>query len=82
MVSPSLNAPSFFVKQPVALIPQIEINHLPVQKADTGIALIHLSGIFWVLRDLFFWFLLCMCVHICTNRGLAGYCCSEQDHWF
>lgn len=54
MVSSSLNILSFFVKQPVALIPQIEINNLAVQKADTRIALIHFIGIFWFLHDTFF----------------------------
>lgn len=85
LLSSSLNVLSFFVKQPVALIPQIEINHLAVQKPDTRIALIHLSSIFWFLCDfIFFSFELYMCVcvgiHVHTNAGLAGYCCSEQDH--
>lgn len=79
MVSSFLSVLSFFVKQPVALIPQIEINHLSVQKADTRIALIHLSGIFWFFH--YFFFLCYICVS-CTNAALVGYCCSEQDHWF
>lgn len=53
MISSSLHVLSFFVKQPVALIPQIEIYHLAVQEADTRIALIPFSGIFWFLRDFF-----------------------------
>lgn len=64
MVSSFLNVLSFFVKQPVALIPQIEINHLSVQKADTRIALIHLSGIFWFFHDFFFFCYIC--VSVCT----------------
>lgn len=66
MVSSSLNILRFFVKHPVALIPQIEINHLAVQKADTRIALIHFIGFFWFLRDFFFKFnlVIYVCVYI------------------
>lgn len=86
LLSSSLNVLSFFVKQPVALIPKIEINHLAVQKPDTRIALIRLSSIFWFLCVFVFCFFfpfelyMCVCIHIHTNAGLAGYCCSEQDH--
>lgn len=66
MVSSSFNVLSFFVKQPLALIPQIEINHLAVQKADTRIAVIHLSGIFCFLSDFGSFLVMCVCVYIYT----------------
>lgn len=67
----SLNVLSFFVKQPVALIPKIEINHLAVQKPDTRIALIRLSSIFWFLCGFvffFFFWVIYVCVYTYTHK--------------
>lgn len=77
MISSSLHVLSFLVKQPVALIPQIEINHLAVQEADTRIALIPFSGIFWFLRDFFCYRCVCTYMHECRSCRILLFCARE-----